>query len=114
MKFSDQKKDYFSRLEIENSRLEYSIWDDYDEYDEYDDYYDEYFPEFEVYLEPENYFRYSYEEKVHCRKIRFGYTQINISSFMSLNKIRQNKLKSIFDEQETEYRPTFYDLINIK
>jgi hypothetical protein len=110
MKFSDQKRDYFSRLEIEYLNIQYSIWDDYDEYGYY---YDEYFSEPEVYLEGENYFKYTAKEIEYFRKIHFGYAQVNIDSFTSLNKMRENKIKIIFGEDVTGYRPTFSDLINI-
>lgn len=111
MKFSDRKRDYFSKLEIEYLNIQYSIWDDYDDYD---DYYDEYFPEPEVYLERENYFKYTHEDIIYFRKIHFGYRQIDIDSFSSLNKMRENKIKIIFGEDVTGYRPTFSELINKK
>ena len=111
MKFSDKKKDYFSKKDVETyiERQNY-FWEDYDEYDKY---IENMYPDDNdyVYLDIDNYIKYTVPEKRYHRKILFNYTQVDINSFTSLKKQREIKIKQLFGEYKPFEKPTFGDLI---
>ena len=123
MKFNDIKKKYFCDSEIEEeTKLVYSMWDDYDEFD---DYYEEYEPEDwgyilsdENYIDPVPTFKNKYKVRkygiYYQIKARSEYKQIDLDSCKSIHKRRQEKIDKIRGKIDAYKMPTFGDLMNIK
>lgn len=110
MKFSDKKRDYFSNEEI---KRESECWDFYG--DELDDFYLQYYGDDElVYLDNHNYYPISLQEKRYqIKNFKYvRYRQVDLSSFTSLEKERDKKLRQLFGESEPEFKvDTFGDLM---